>query len=117
MRFTPVGFSGEERRNKKPSDPTKLRETKTRPQDEWIDVEGKHKPLVTMEIYQKAQDIRKRRYHVPYQLVNGITNPLAGLIKCDLCGSSMIYRPYTKQRPHLMCYNSLCNNRVPGFPM
>ncbi|MFD1396736.1 recombinase family protein [Kroppenstedtia eburnea] len=99
----------------KSSDPTKLREAKTRPQDEWIDVEGKHEPLVTMEIYQKAQDILKRRYHVPYQLVNGITNPLAGLIKCDLCGSSMIYRPYTKQQPHLMCYNSLCKNRSTRF--
>lgn len=79
----PVGFSGR-KKYKKSSDPLKGREAKTRPRDEWIDVEGKHEPLVTMKIYQKAQAILQRRYHVPYRLVNGISNPLAGLIKCDV---------------------------------
>ncbi|MBA4543440.1 MULTISPECIES: recombinase family protein [Thermoactinomyces] len=100
---------------KKPSNPLKTKETKTRPQSEWIDVEGKHESLVSMDTFQKAQEILKRKYHPPYQLENGITNPLAGLIRCGKCGASMVYRPYTGQKPHLMCYNKFCDNKSTRF--
>lgn len=100
---------------RKPSDPLKRREVATRPKTEWIDVEGKHEPLVSMETYQKAQEILQRKYHVPYQLVNGITNPLAGLIKCDMCGASMVLRPYVGQQPHIICYNRNCKNKSSRF--
>ncbi|SMO63799.1 recombinase family protein [Melghirimyces algeriensis] len=99
----------------KSSTPLKRRETKTRPQDEWIDVKGKHEPLVSMETYQKAQEILKRKYHIPYQLEHGVTNPLAGLIRCDMCGSSMVYRSYTKQPAHIKCYNRHCESRSTRF--
>lgn len=101
---------------KKSKEPGKRRDTKTRPREEWIDVEGKHKPLVAKEVFDKAQAILKGKYHVPYQLTNGITNPLAGLIRCDMCGGSMVYRPYSHQQyPHLMCYNPQCPNKSSRF--
>lgn len=104
------------RQYKKSASPDKLREMKTRDRSEWIDVEGKHEPLVSKEIFNKAQAILKGKYHVPYHLVNGITNPLAGLVKCGICGASMVYRPYhRKQLPHIMCYNSRCSNRSSRF--
>lgn len=94
----------------------KRRDTRTRPVDEWIDVEGKHEPLISEEQYKLAQEILKNKYHVPYQLENGITNPLAGLIRCDKCGASMIYRPYVDQPGHLMCYNrKSCDNKSSRF--
>jgi site-specific DNA recombinase len=93
----------------------KRRETKTRPQDQWIDVKGKHEPLITEELYNKAQAFLKTKYHVPYQLENGITNPLAGIIKCEMCGSSMVLRPYITQPPHIMCYNRFCKNKSSQF--
>jgi len=99
----------------KSSTPGKKRDVRTRPRDEWIDVRGKHEPLISMQTYKKAQDILKRKYHVPYQLENGITNPLAGLIKCGMCGSSMVFRPYTTQQPHLICYNQLCECKSTRF--
>lgn len=99
----------------KSTEPGKRRDVRTRPRDEWIDVKGKHEPLISMETYKKAQDILKRKYHVPYQLESGITNPLAGLIKCDMCGSSMVLRPYTRQKPHLKCYNQLCECKSTRF--
>ncbi|SFX54324.1 Site-specific DNA recombinase [Thermoactinomyces sp. DSM 45891] len=101
--------------HKKTGDPLKRREVKTRAQSEWIDVQGKHEPLIPMETYQKAQQILKKQYHVPYQLENGISNPLAGLIKCAKCGSSMVLRPYTNQLPHLMCYKKPCKNKSSRF--
>lgn len=101
---------------KKSTTPGKKKDTRTRPQEEWIDVPGKHEPLVPMETYLKAQAILKWKYHVPYQLENGITNPLAGLIKCDICGSSMVLRPYSHQQyPHIMCYNRRCENKSARF--
>lgn len=95
--------------------PGKRRDSKARPRDEWIDVKGKHEPLVDEKTFYKAQDVLKGKYHVPYQLERGITNPLAGLIRCDICGASMIYRPYTKQPGHLMCYNRFCTNKSSRF--
>lgn len=98
-----------------PADPAKVRESKTRPRSEWIDVAGKHEPLIPMYVYEKAQEILQRRYHIPYQLHNGTTNPLAGLVRCDLCGSAMVRRPYTKQLPHMICPHSSCQNKSTRF--
>lgn len=100
---------------KKSTVPGKVKDTRTRPRDEWIDVKGKHEPLVDPRIFNNAQEVLKGKYHVPYHLENGITNPLAGIIKCGKCSSSMIYRPYTKQKPHLMCYNQLCETKSTRF--
>lgn len=96
---------------KKSKELGKKRDTKTRDRSEWISVKGKHEPLVSEDIFHKAQAFLKTKYHVPYQLENGITNPLAGLIKCAKCGYSMVYRPYTNQPGHIMCHNKECDNR------
>ena len=89
----------------------KRRDTRTRNRDEWITAQGRHEPLVDQETFQIAQERLKKKYHPPYQLVNGLTNPLAGLIRCAKCGASMVYRPYTNQEGHIMCYNRQCDNR------
>lgn len=101
--------------NKKSKEIGKRRDVRTRPKEEWIDVEGKHEPLITPEVYKRAQDILAGKYHVPYQLVNGITNPLAGLVRCGKCGASMVYRPYVSQPGHLKCYNKHCDNKSSRF--
>ncbi|SFJ82404.1 recombinase family protein [Thermoflavimicrobium dichotomicum] len=100
---------------KKPTDLSKKRETETRPRSEWIDVEGKHEAIISEQLFQKAQEILKTRYHVPYYHERGIRNPLAGLIRCDMCGGTMIYRPYGRQKPHLICYNAYCSNKSSRF--
>jgi DNA invertase Pin-like site-specific DNA recombinase len=93
----------------------KRKDVRTRPKEEWIYSKGKHQPLVREEQFTKAQEILKNKYHVPYQLQNGIVNPLAGLIKCDICGSAMVLRVYTNQRPHFICYNTRCPNKSSRF--
>jgi site-specific DNA recombinase len=92
------------------------RETKLRPREEQIWVYDCHEPYITIEEFEKVQDMLSKKYHPPYQLGRGITNPLAGLIKCDICGSSMVYRPYQHQQyPHLVCYNKHCINKSCRF--
>ncbi|OIJ07650.1 recombinase family protein [Anaerobacillus arseniciselenatis] len=100
---------------KKSTTPGKSRDSRTRSKDEWIDVKGKHEPLVSMETYEKAQAILKKKYHVPYQLINPVRNPLAGLIRCGHCDASIVYRPYMKQAAHLICSNKHCNSRSTRF--
>lgn len=103
------------REAKKSAAPGKKEDVRTRPRAEWIDVPGKHPPLVDAGTFAAAREMLKGKYHVPYQSVNGQVNPLAGLIKCDMCGASLVLRPYAGQRPHLICYNPRCPNKSTRF--
>ncbi len=94
----------------KSKDPSKKRIAKLQNVNDWIIVDGKHPPLVSEEMFYKAQDILNKKYHVPYQIVNGIKNPLAGLIRCKVCGASMVMRPYKNKDDMIMCYAN-CGNK------
>lgn len=100
---------------KKSDKPGQIKEVRSLPKDEWISVQGKHEPLITQETFNKAQEILNKRSHVPYN--TKITNPLAGLIRCGICGASMVFRPYTQGvDPHIMCYNrTQCINKSSKF--
>ncbi len=102
---------------KKSKEPGKRKDTRTRPQDEWIEVEGKHEALVSKEDFQKAQKILETRTHPPYFINGALSNPLAGLIVCDKCGMMMVRRPYAKQKPHMICQNRMCNNKGSKFEL
>lgn len=97
----------------KPSNNLSGVEVKKLPREKWISVKGKHEPLVSKETFKKAQEILNKRSHVPYN--TRITNPLAGLIICAKCGTSMVYRPYGKIDPHIVCYNTNCDNKSSKF--
>lgn len=94
------------------------RKVRTRDRSEVTVVVGKHDKFITTELrsnFLKSQEILKGKWHVPYQLENGITNPLAGIVRCAKCGHSMVYRPYTTQPAHLKCYNRHCDCRSSKF--
>ncbi|SHJ64362.1 recombinase family protein [Tepidibacter formicigenes] len=92
--------------NKKSKKINQVKETRIRPKKEWIDVEGKHQPIISIEMYEKAQKILSKKYHTPYNSKNTIKNPLAGLIKCFNCNSSMVLRPYKNKDAQIMCYKN-----------
>lgn len=99
---------------KKSKDPNKIKDTRTRDVSEWIIAEGKHKPIIDVEIFEKTQIILKGKYHIPYQIVNGAANPLAGILICSVCGSKMVLRKYTKGASHIMCTKK-CGNKSSRF--
>lgn len=100
----------------KSNKPGQVKKVRTRPRKDQIWIYGTHEAYVTEDEFAEVQDMLKKKYHPPYQLINGLKNPLAGLIKCDICGSSMVYRPYSHQKyPHLMCYNRHCTNKSCRF--
>lgn len=50
---------------------------------------GTHEPIISEETWNKAQHIRTKRSIAPVSDNKNLTNPLAGLIRCKLCGNSM----------------------------
>ncbi|WP_274362710.1 recombinase family protein [Paenibacillus thermotolerans] len=100
---------------KKSKVPGKKRETRTRNVEEWVIADGKHDPLVDKHIFEIAQEKLKEKYHSPFQLDEKgkpkIATALAGLIKCSMCGSTMVYRPYTNAPAHLRCNTPSCQNK------
>lgn len=51
--------------------------------------EGRHEPIISEEQFELAQKIRKDKYVPPAKISFEISNPFAGIIRCELCGSLM----------------------------
>jgi len=99
---------------KKSAIPGKKKETRSRSREEQIWIYNTHEAYITEEEFTQIQEKLAKKHHSPHQ--RAISNPLAGLVKCAICGTSMIYRPYTHQQyPHLMCYNKHCPNKSSRF--
>jgi len=63
-----------------------------------------HAPLVSREIFESAQRIMSNRYRPPKNQTKSLVNPLAGLLKCEVCGHTM-ERNYARKRNHgVHCY-------------
>jgi len=89
--------------------------TESRPRsEEGIMVDGKHPPIISQEIWDKAQEIAETRAHPAASPRNTSVNPLAGLLYCR-CGYVMAYKPYydrkTKQpiEPYYICDHTTVN--------
>lgn len=66
---------------------------------DWIVVEGIHEPIISRELWEKAQEILEKRYHPPYN--NGTPrSPLAGIVRCRACGRTMVRMPFDSKRPN-----------------
>lgn len=51
--------------------------------------EGRHEAIITEEQFELAQTIKKEKYVAPAKISLEISNPFAGLIRCESCGSLM----------------------------
>lgn len=85
----------------------------SQPRSEQLWTYDAHEPYITLDEYEEVQNIIKGKSHPPY--FKSLTNPLAGLIKCADCGSSMVYRPYGNRFPHIVCHNTHCQNKSARF--
>lgn len=94
---------------------------KSRPRSaDYILVEGRHEAIVDTELFNNARDIfLKKKYAPAVNRRRDISNPLAGIIKCGLCGRSMVKRPYKdKLKPaSLICTALGCSNVSSQFSL
>ncbi|WP_400163972.1 recombinase family protein [Brevibacillus sp. TJ4] len=91
----------------------KRRDGKSRPRkprDQWVEVQGLHAPLIDESTYALAQTIMQANGHAPAPR-GKITNPLAGLIRCDVCGGPMVLRHSSGTNPpSIVCQRQDCTN-------
>jgi site-specific DNA recombinase len=66
-----------------------------------------HEPLVPREVFEKAQEIMSQRFRPPKNKTKPLANPLAGILKCEVCGHSM-ERNYSPQRNGEMYHYYRC---------
>ncbi|MER0279243.1 recombinase family protein [Clostridioides difficile] len=90
----------------------KRNSSRTRGIEEQIEVKGKHEPIISEDIWNEAQNIRKKRSNSPTSN-NKITNPLAGIVKCGYCNHTLVAKSNTTSSGHekyMVCTN--CKNKA-----
>lgn len=71
--------------------------------DEVIIANGKHLPLVTQEIFDKAQEMLNNNPRAKWDAP--LKNVLAGLMFCSKCGKAIALHPYKNARDRYNCAN------------
>ena len=96
-------------KKKKPTD--KFKEV-ANPESEWIVAEGLHEAIISEEMFNEAERIRKTRSHPP-SWVGVIKNPYSGIAVCANCGSLLQRQIEKKTRePRLLCTTKNCNGSI-----
>lgn len=81
----------------------------TAPPEEQVYVDGLHPAIVEEPVFLAAQELLAQKGPPPVQSANTVTNPLAGVLVCGLCGRSIVLRP-NAYGGLLMCHNRVCKN-------
>ena len=93
------------------------KEGSARSREQYIDVLGKHDPLISESLFAAAQSTMNNRRIVPTK--HNPRNPLAGLIICGVCGHRMIMQPVTQKNNRKVkmckCIYSGCTNKSAAF--
>lgn len=82
------------------------RTSKVQDRDNWRIYEGNHEAIIDEETFTKAQKIAKKRYNPKLHISKRLRNPLAGIIQCGGCGSTMTMRTCKKGPDSIRCYKN-----------
>ena len=77
---------------------------------EFLVFNGKHDPIISEELFNRAQEIKKQRETIAPDTT--LQNPLSGLMYCKKCGSLIGYNSFTKgdityANPIVKCSNQV----------
>ena len=77
---------------------------------DYLIVDGLHEPILSEDVFYKAQEMMADNPPPPTKMRNKYANPLVQLVYCARCGHSMGYRaPYSRQcNPYLICSTPGC---------
>jgi hypothetical protein len=84
----------------------------TRPKakvDEYLIYKGKHKGIISEELFQRAQEIRGTRHRATD--TSTLKNPLSGVLYCK-CGAKMGYNTYVNNGIEIAPPKLKCNDQV-----
>jgi DNA invertase Pin-like site-specific DNA recombinase len=77
--------------------------------DEYLVFDGKHKGIVSEELFNKAKEIKGHRHRT--KVNTSLKNPFSGIMYCK-CGSKMGYNTYNKNGKEFAPPKLVCNNQV-----
>jgi site-specific DNA recombinase len=85
------------------------------PRSKWTIKENAHEPLVTRELFEAANRAHTGRFRPSTVSTKGLSNPLAGILKCEVCGFTMLYQP-RPDRPNdfIRCTQPACQSVQKG---
>lgn len=85
------------------------RTSKPIPKSEWVYRDGLHPAIISEDVFNKVQEIFAKQFHPPY-FTGQLINPLAGIIKCSVCGSTIQRRPYNDRNvpDYMLCQTRGC---------
>ena len=88
--------------------PAGKHKTVLNPDDKWIISEGIHTPIISRDLFDRAQERLKSKAQPP-SYTGVLQNPFAGLIFCKNCGSAM-QRQYTRATDtnRILCVKKGC---------
>lgn len=88
---------------------------KKMPRNTWTIKDDAHEPLVSTELFEAANRAHSGRYRPSTVQAKKLSNPLAGVLKCEVCGYTMLYQP-RKDRPSsfLRCKTPSCQSLQKG---
>ncbi|WP_407270001.1 recombinase family protein [Radiobacillus sp. PE A8.2] len=85
------------------------------PESEWKRIKNNHEPIVSKELWDMANQAKSGRYRPSTVTTKTLSNPLAGILQCEVCGYTMWHQP-RKDRPNsvLRCAQSKCKGVQKG---
>lgn len=95
----------------------KYKKTKL-PRSKWTIKENAHDPIVSPELFEAANRAHSGRWRPSTNTSKGLSNPLAGILKCEQCGYSMLFQP-RPNRPNdaIRCVQPSCRGIQKGAGM
>jgi site-specific DNA recombinase len=88
---------------------------KRMPREKWTLKENAHEPLVSRELFDAANKAHTGRWRPSTVINKGLSNPMAGVLKCEVCGYTMLYQP-RPDRPNdvIRCVQPACKGVQKG---
>ncbi|MGM0904200.1 MAG: recombinase family protein [Bacillota bacterium] len=85
---------------------------KKQPREKWTMHENAHEPIVSRELFESANKAHTGRWRPSTVESKRLSNPLAGLLKCEFCGYTMWMQP-RKDRPNsfIRCATASCRDK------
>lgn len=88
---------------------------KKMPEERWQRHDNAHEAIVTKELFDKANAAHTNRWRAPTVKTKKLSNPLAGILVCELCGHAMVYQPRKdRPNPQIRCVQTSCKDKQKG---
>lgn len=85
------------------------------PRENWTIKENAHDPIVSPELFEAANLAHSGRWRPSTVASKKLSNPMAGVLKCAVCGYTMLYQPRpNRPNDYIRCAQPSCKGVQKG---